>query len=151
MNTVLKKQILGALCWEQKDSFKDLLLNLVYRIFLFLGPSRVFSIIRFPNVFIFARIKCCSILRRTVPSAVVPGLFWVKHYLRKLALTFLSPDVSQCPPILTGTPPGASSLLPPSQDCCSSSAVACAAAPTAFLLDLTSAVAAHGRASESQW
>lgn len=57
MNTVLKKQILGALCWEQKDSLKDLLLNLVYRIFLFLKPSKVFSIILFPNVFIFAGIK----------------------------------------------------------------------------------------------
>lgn len=57
MNTVLKKQILGALCWEQKDSFKDLLLNLVYRIFLFLKPSKVVSIIVFSNVFIFAGIK----------------------------------------------------------------------------------------------
>lgn len=94
MNTVLKKQILGALCWEQKDSFKDLLLNLVYRIFLFPEPSKVFSIICFPNVFIFARIKPCSILRRTVPSAVVPSLFWVKHNLRKLATAFLSPDIS---------------------------------------------------------
>lgn len=71
MNTVLKKQVFGALCWEQKDSFKDLLLNLVYRIFLFLEPSTVFSIIHLPNVFIFARIKPCPILRKTVPSVLV--------------------------------------------------------------------------------
>lgn len=107
MNTVLKKQILGALCWEQKDSFKNLLLSLVYRIFLFLEPSKVFSIIHFPNVFIFARIKPCSILRRTVPSAMILCLVGVKHYLRKLAMTFLSLDLSQRPPI----PPGL--LLPP--------------------------------------
>lgn len=142
MNTVLKKQILGALCWEQKDSFKDLLLNLVYRIFLFLGPSKVFSIIRFLNVFIFAGIKPHSILRRTVPSAMVPSLFWVKHYLRKPAMTFLSPDLFRCPPVLTRTPAtflpscSVSALLPLlSAGLCSDSCC--------FLLDLTGAAAAQ--------
>ena len=142
MNTVLKKQISGALCWEQKDSFKDLLLNLVYRIFLFPEPSKVFSIIRFPNVFIFARIKPCSILRRTVPSAVVPSLFWVKHYLRKLAMTFLSPDLSQCPPVLTRTP-ATSSLLPLSQDCCSCFPGCLRWGSCCFLLHLTTSAAAQ--------
>lgn len=142
MNTVLKKQILGPLCSDQKDSFKDLLLNLVYRIFLFLGPSKVFSIICFPNVFIFARIKPCSILRRAVPSAVVPSLFWVKHYLRKLAKTFLSPDLSLCPPIFTWTP-ATSSLLPLSQDCCSCFLGCPCWDSCCFLLDLTSSAAAH--------
>lgn len=81
MNTVLKKQILEALCWEQKDSFKDLLLSLVYRILLFPEPSKVFLFICFPNVFMFARIEPSSI-SRTVPSAVVSSFFWVRHYLR---------------------------------------------------------------------
>lgn len=137
MNTVLKKQILGALCWEQKDSFKDLLLNLVYRIFLFAEPSKVFSIIRFSDVFIFARIKRCSFLKRTVPSAAswFP-VFSGWNVTRENWQWRFFPQTSLCPPVLTRAP-ATSSLLPVSQDCCRCH---CARTP-AFSLTSTSVAA----------
>lgn len=43
LSTDLKKQIWGALCREQKDYFKDLLLSVVYRSFVFQKPSKVIN------------------------------------------------------------------------------------------------------------
>lgn len=43
LSTDLKKQIWGALCQEQKDYFKDLLLSVVYRSFVFQEPSKVIN------------------------------------------------------------------------------------------------------------
>lgn len=114
MKTVLKRQILGALCREQKDSFKDLLLNLVYRIFLFLKPSKVVSIILFPNVFIFAGIKLALFwggLHQVQLFPVFSGWNvswenWQWHFFPQISLPF-SPWLLLL------------SLLPLCQDCCS--------------------------------
>lgn len=134
MNTVLKKQILGALCWEQKDSFKDLLLNLVYRIFLFLKPSKVVSIILFPNVFIFAGIKLALFWGGLHQVQLFPVFFAWNVSWEDGQWHFL-PQLSLCPPILTMTP-AAFSLLPLCQDCSSHFLGQLCWGSSCFLLDL---------------